>query len=310
VTTPALAIPDEARRLVRRTPLVYAPALGCWLKLESLQATGSFKLRGAALKLARLSAEERARGVVTASAGNHGLGVAYAARALGVPATVIVSRGAAQVKREGIARLGAEVRASTGDYAAAEAEARALAASTGRTFVSPFDDDDVIDGNGAWLAEELAAAHARLGRVVVPVGGGGLAGGLARVLGPRGVAVVGVQPSANRAMHDSLALGRALTTYDGAATLAEGLEGPVAERTFALCRAHIERIVLVGEEELLAAIAFAYRALGLLVEPSAAVVLAAARAGRVELEDDTVLVVTGANVDGALVDRALATHPR
>jgi threonine dehydratase len=301
-------IPDEARRLVRRTPLVYAPPLGCWLKLESLQPTGSFKVRGSALKLARLDRAARARGVVAASAGNHGLGIAHAARALGIPATVIVSRGSAEVKREGIARLGAEVRVSTGDYAVAESEARALAAQTGRTFVSPFDDEDVIDGNGSWLAEEIAASHARLERVVVPVGGGGLAAGIVRTLAPRGVAVVGVQPRANCAMHESLVRGRALTEYEGGTTVAEALEGPVAERTFALCRG-LSDLVLVEEHEILAAIAFAYRALGLLVEPGAAVVLAAVRAERIAAEDDTVVVITGANVDGAFVDRSLASNP-
>jgi threonine dehydratase len=313
-------IPEEARRLVRVTPLIYAPPLGCYLKLESLQATGSFKLRGAALKLARLPMDERARGVVTASAGNHGLGVALAAKHLGIRATVVVSRGAAAPKKDGIARLGAEIRQSAGDYDQAEREARALAAGRGSLFVSAYDDDDVIDGNGGWLAQELLSQHATLRRVIVPVGGGGLAGGLARELAPRGVQVIGVQPRANCAMHDSLAEGRALTTYTGSPTLCEGLEGAVAQRTYELARAHLDSITLVDEPEVRDAIVFAWRGLALVVEPSAAVVLAAARSGRLMLgpagaaggaersetiEDDTALVITGSNLDPALLDELL-----
>jgi threonine dehydratase len=299
-------IPDEARKLCRVTPLVYAGPIGCFLKLESLQVTGSFKLRGAAVKLARLPVEVRARGVVAASAGNHGLGLSRAARELGVPATVIVSRGAAQVKRQGIARNGAEVIASAGDYAQAEREAQELARASGRVFVSPFDDDDVIDGNGAWLGEELATQQRGLRRVLVPVGGGGLIGGLARLLQPRGVQVIGVQPRANCAMHESFAQKRALVDYEGGPTLCEGLEGAVAERTYDLAKRYVDSVVLVDEDEVLRAIAFAYRVLGLLVEPSAAVVLAAVQSGRVAAEDDTALVVTGSNLDDEVLARALS----
>ena len=298
------AIPEAARRLCRRTPLLFAPPLGCFVKLESLQATGSFKLRGAAVKLARLSPEERARGVVAASAGNHGLGIALAARELGISATVIVSRGAAAPKREGIALYGATVRRSSGDYQQAETEARALAVETGAVFVSPFDDDDVIDGNGAWLAEELRSQHASFRRLVVPVGGGGLIGGLARALAPSGVQVIGVQPRANCAMHESLAQSRALTTYEGGHTLCEGLEGAVAERTYDLVRRHVDSIVLVDEPEVLSAIHFAYRTSGFLLEPSAAVVVAAARNGSLLLEDDPVLLLTGSNLDPTLLTNA------
>jgi threonine dehydratase len=297
-------VPPEARRLVRRTPLVYAPPLGCFLKLESLQATGSFKLRGAALKLARLSAADRARGVVVASAGNHGLGIACAARALGIAATVIVSRGSPQVKRAGIAAYGAEVIVSRGEYQVAEREARAKATETGRVFVSPFDDDDVIDGNGAWLADEILEQHATLQRVVVPVGGGGMAAGLARALAPRGIQVIGVQPAVNCAMNDSIAQGRALTEYQGGATWCEGLEGAVAERTYEICKQHLARIHLVEERELAPAIALAYR-MGYVVEPSAAVVIAAAPA--LMAEDDTVLVVTGSNIDQERLDQCIST---
>jgi threonine dehydratase len=282
---------------------VRAAPLGCWLKLESLQATGSFKLRGAAVKLARLGATR----VVAASAGNHGLGVALAARALDVAATVVVPETSARIKRAGIAALGAEVIVEGEEYDDAELFGRTLARERGDAFVSPFDDDDVIDGNGRWLGDELFQDRPTLKRVVVPIGGGGLIGGLAEVLAPRGVAVVGVQPRANCAMHESLAAGRAQAKYLGGATLCEGLAGAVSERTFTLARAHVKEIALVDDEEVLDAMAFAYRALGLVVEPSAAVGIAAMRAGRVPSGDDTVVVVTGSNVDPELLERALAS---
>jgi threonine dehydratase len=300
-------ISDEARALCRVTPLIYAGPIGCFLKLESLQATGSFKLRGAAVKLTRLPAEVRARGVVAASAGNHGLGVALAASRLGVRATVIVSRGSAQVKRQGMAALGAEVIVSAGDYVQAEREAIALASSSGRAFVSPFDDDDVIAGNGEWLATELLGQQPGVRRVVAPIGGGGLIAGLGRTLAPRGVQVIGVQPRVNCAMYESFAQERALVDYEGGPTLCEGLEGAVAERTYQVAKQHVDSIVLVDEDEVLRAIAFAYRVLGLLVEPSSAVVLAAAASGRILAEDDTALIVTGSNIDAEVLERALAT---
>jgi threonine dehydratase len=298
-------LPEGARRLCRVTPLVDAPALGCALKLESLQRTGSFKLRGAALRLASLTDDERRRGVVAASAGNHGQGVALAARALGIAAQVIVPETTPRVKRDAIAALGAQLSVAGRNYDLAEAEARAIAARTGAVFVSPFDDELVIAGNGRWLGEELLAQRPDTTTVVVPVGGGGLVGGLAAALAGRGVSIIGVQPAANCAMHDSLASGRALTVYDGGHTRCEGLEGPVAERTFALARDHGVRVVLVDEAAILAAMAFAYRALGLCVEPSAAVGIAALRAGLIAPSPRTVVLVTGSNVEPEQLDEAL-----
>jgi threonine dehydratase len=292
---------------VRKTPLVFAPPLNCWLKLESLQATGSFKVRGAALKLSRMSADARARGVVTASAGNHGQGVALAASRLGVPATVVVPTQCPQVKRDGMTRYGAEVIVDGAGYDESHQIALALAAARGVPYVSAYDDDDVIAGNGEWLGRELAEQHAGLSRVIVPVGGGGLVAGLLRAFAVAGsVEVVGVQPRVNCAMHESLAQDRALVDYRGGDTICEGLEGATAQRTFDIARAHNLRIALVDDDETLAAIGFAWRALGVVVEPSAAVGIAAARAGRVATDEDTVIVVTGGNIEPSLLDRAIA----
>jgi threonine dehydratase len=290
---------------VRVTPLVFAPPLKVWLKLESLQVTSSFKVRGAALKLSRLSPELRGRGVVTASAGNHGQGLALAAARLGVAATVVVPRLCPAIKRDAIAGYGAEVVVDGDGYDAAEARALALAAQRGVPYVSPFDDDDIIAGNGEWLGRELLEQHHGITHVIAPVGGGGLVSGLLQVLSAR-AEVIGVQPRVNCAMHDSLAQGRALVRYHGGDTLCEGLEGATAERTFAIARAHRLAIMLVDEQEILEAVGFAYRRLGLVVEPSAAVGIAAVRAGRVPVDDGTVVVISGGNIEPALLDRAIA----
>jgi threonine dehydratase len=298
-------IPD----FVRRTPLVFAPALNAWLKLESLQLTGSFKLRGAALRLQRLDGDARARGVVTASAGSHGLGLALAGARLGVPVTACVPASAPAVKRDGIARHGAHVVIVDGGYQEAEARAHAIAAERGVPFVSAYEDDDVIEGNGATLGRELLGQHARLERVIVPVGGGGLLHGLIDAL-PASVEIVGAQPETNCALHESLQIGRALVDYRGGATLCEGLEGGVGARNYEAARARRVRVALASEDEILAAIGFAWRALGVVIEASAAVAVAIARAGRASCDEATALVITGGNIDAALLDRAIARFDR
>jgi threonine dehydratase len=316
------AVAERVRRLTRVTPLVPAPALGrrtgadVWLKLENLQRTGSFKLRGAAARLAALSIEaggarEAGGGspkrVIAASAGNHGLGVAFAARAFGIDATVLVSAQTPEVKRAGIAALGAKVEVGGATYDEAEAAARARAAQEpDLVFVSAFDDDHVIAGNGGLLAREILAQLPDVQAIVVPVGGGGLAGGIGVEVVPRGIKILGASPETNCAMRRSLDEGRAYTTYEGGATLAEGLEGAVSERTFAMARDYFPEIALCSELAIRQAIVYAYRTLGILCEASAAPALAA-------LLDDagpvrgrrTVLVVSGGNIEPDLLDELL-----
>jgi threonine dehydratase len=290
------------RSLVRRTPLVPLPDVpGVSLKLESLQRGGSFKIRGACLRLDAMTEDERRRGVVAASAGNHGLGVAAAARALGIRAHIIVPATSPDVKRRGIAALGADVEVGGADYQAAEDEARRRAQASGAVFVSPFDDPTIMRGNGGLLAEEILEQAPDTQRIVCPVGGGGLIAGIAAAVA---IEVMGAQPRVNCAMHESLRLGRALTRYDGGATLAEGCEGAVAESTYAICAARHLAMGLVGEDDIAAAVARAYR-LGFVVEPSAAVALAAVFAERTPVAG-TVIVVTGGNIDPDLLDGCLA----
>ncbi|HEU5057397.1 MAG TPA: pyridoxal-phosphate dependent enzyme, partial [Kofleriaceae bacterium] len=249
--------------LVRRTPLLHGalgPSVG--LKLENLQRTGSFKLRGAVRVVASLSAAERKGGVVSASAGNHGAGLALACQDAGVPLAVVVPEGAPEVKRAAIAAAGARIYQRGATYDQAEAAAREMAHQRKVRFVSAFDDEHVIEGNGSDLAREILEQAPAVARVVAPVGGGGLIGGLARVLAPRGVEVIGVQPEVNCAMYESLRGGRALTTYQGRPTLAEGCEGAVAELTFDLARRHVREIALVSEAAIRRAVAWLYRVAG------------------------------------------------
>ena len=310
-------IAEQVRRLTRVTPLVPAPALGrrtgadVWLKLESLQRTGSFKLRGAAARLAALvDGRNPTAGparVIAASAGNHGLGVALAAQAFGIEATILVSAQTPAVKRAGIAALGAAVEVVGATYDEAELEARRRAAADPQqVFVSAFDDDHVIAGNGGLLAREMLAQLPDVELVVVPVGGGGLAGGIGVEVVPRGIRMLGVSPEVNCAMRRSLDEGRAYTTYSGGPTLAEGLEGAVSERTFGMAKDYFPDIALVSEIAIRKAIVYAYRQLGILCEASAAPALAAVldrpdaiRGRRV------VIVITGGNIEPDLLDQLL-----
>ena len=312
------AVGEKVRRLTRVTPLVPAPALGrrtvvdVWLKLENLQRTGSFKVRGAAARLAAIDlargSSGGARRVIAASAGNHGLGVAFAARAFNIGATVLVSAQTPDVKRAGIAALGATVEVGGATYDEAEAEARRRAAADpGLVFVSAFDDDHVIAGNGGLLAREILAQLPDVQAIVMPVGGGGLAGGVGVEVVPRGIKILGASPESNCAMRRSLDEGRAFTTYDGGPTLAEGLEGAVSERTFAMARDYFPDIALVSELQIREAIVYAYRTLGIICEASAAPALAALLDDASKIRGRrTVVLISGGNIEPDLFDQLLS----
>jgi threonine dehydratase len=298
-----------ARRLegvVRRTPLERADALSeaagveVHLKLEGQQRTGSFKLRGAYNAVALLPPEARARGVVTASAGNYGQGVALAARLLGARSVVFVPESAPEVKQRRIARYGAELRRVAGGFDEAHAAALAFAAEAGATFVDPVSDPGVIAGQGT-VGLELFDELPGVRTIVAPVGGGGLIGGIgivARALG-RGVHVVGTQSDETAAMHASLAAGRPTSTRYGP-TLCEGLSGDVNETTLALARAVVDEVVLLSEDAVRRAIRWLYVEEGVVAEGSAAVAAAALLEGAVRgLEGPVVVVLTGSNIDAA-----------
>lgn len=293
---------EVVSRHARRTPLVPSPLLaeGAWLKLETEQLTGSFKVRGALSALAHLSPEARARGVLTASAGNHGFGLAAAGAALGVPVTVFVSAGAPAVKRAGIAAAGAKLEAiDAAGYDAVEEAAKAAASERGVTFVSPFDDPYVAAGNGGTIGVELLEDVPDLAAVIAPVGGGGLVAGLAAARRLRGAdfQLIGAQSEACPAMVASLREGAPRLRFAGGPTLAEGLEGGVSATTFAIARRELQRMEAVPERDIADAMRFAADALGTTVEGSAAVALAWARAHLADLPRPFVVVLTGRNVD-------------
>lgn len=299
---------------VRRTPLERSEALSefvgveVWLKLEGMQRTGSFKVRGALNAVASLSTEERARGLVTASAGNHGLGVAFAAREMGARATVFVPETAAETKTRRIGRLGAELVRVAGTYDDAHARAEAHAAKSGGVFVHAYSAAPVVAGQGTVgleIARELPEARA----VIAPVGGGGLIGGIgvaARALLPGG-RVVGVQTEATSAMHASLAAGELVLPPMGE-TICEGLSGETDERAFTLVRRVVDEVVLVSEAAARRAVRWLFVEEGVVAEGSAAVGVAALLEGAVRpAEGPVAVVVTGSNVDAARLAEILAS---
>jgi len=287
-----------------RTPLVPAPwappGTTLWLKPESLQPTGAFKLRGATNAIARLDDGQRSRGVVTHSSGNHGWALAYAAAAAGAPATVVVPHGAPEVKVEAIRRAGAEVvRVPMIDRVSACAD---IAARTGAVEIPPFDHPDVIAGQGT-VGLEIAVDRPDIETVLVPVGGGGLISGVAvalKALLP-GVRVIGCEPAIAGDAAESLRTGTRTSwpSEQTSRTIADGLRVPeLGDLTWPLIQQHVDDIVTVGEEAIAAAVARLAHGSRLVVEPSGAVTTAAVleAAGRLP-GGRTVAVVSGGNLD-------------
>ncbi|HEY2848413.1 MAG TPA: threonine/serine dehydratase [Gemmatimonadaceae bacterium] len=306
-----LPSPEEVRAAARRiapaireTPFYKSETLSeflggdVWLKLESEQNTGSFKIRGATNALATLSDDERARGVITASAGNHGLGIATAAQAMGVKLTVYVPRTAPSIKRDRIAKFGVTVDASAAKYDDAEKLARAHAARTGATFVSPCAGRQLLAGQGT-VALEILEALPSMRSIIVPVGGAGLAGGIAGLLRAEAptVRIVGAQSERTNAMTIAMRTGEP-TDIPDLPTLADGLSGEAAAEMLAQAQASLDDIVASSEEDIVSAIAYLWIEEGFKVEGAGAVGVAALLSGRVEsLEFPVVVVVTGGNID-------------
>lgn len=298
---------------VKRTPLVHDAELSSriggevLLKLECEQYGGSFKLRGALNAVLTLTDAERAAGIVASSAGNHGIGVAMAAQRLGVRATVFVPSGAPSVKRDTMAALGVTVDASQPHYDAAEDAARAFAAHTGATFVSPCTGRALLAGAGT-VALEIFEERPETAALVVCVGGGGLAGGIGGFVhdaAPQ-ARVLGAQSVATNAMALALAAGHAVDIPD-APTLCDGLAGRVDDEMFAQGKAALAAIATVEESDVADAIRYLHRAHGLRVEGSGAVGVAAVRRGAVTPERvPLVVTVSGANIEQARWDALLA----
>lgn len=288
---------------IRATPLVEDGETGIWLKCEQEQITGSFKLRGAYHRILQLTEAEQQRGVVAASAGNHGQGVAYAARALGIQAHIVVPAAAVARKVDAIRALGAQVISAAGGYAVAEAEGHRLAESRGAVWVSPYNDPAVIAGQGT-LGLEIEIEWGPVLReggaqVFVPVGGGGLAAGIGAALEtwrPK-VGVIGVLPAHSAYLHAFFHHG-SMDAVCEEPTLADGLAGAIETDsiTLELARAFVDDMILVTEEEIRGALMWACRR-NRVIEPSAAVALAGALRGDAP---HRLAVLSGGNVDPGL----------
>lgn len=304
-------IADAARALAGvavRTPLVWVEPLGAWLKLESRQPMGAFKIRGAYNAIRKLAPAARQRGVITFSSGNHGQAVAFAAQRFGVRAVIVMPETAPAVKVDGVKRWGGEVVLAGRTSEDRRVAAVAIAEREGLNVIPPFDHPDIIAGQ-ATVGLEIAADLPDVATVVVPVGGGGLISGVVRGLAAAGsrARVVGVEPVGAPKLTRSLAAGRPVT-LERTASLADGLITlSVGAIPFAVLQADAARlagVVTVEDDSLREAVHFLHRDCGLTVEPSGAATTAALRSGALEpfREPPLVLVISGGNVDPALLE--------
>jgi threonine dehydratase len=293
-------------RQVLRTPLEPSPRLSerlgvpTLLKLENLQRTGSFKVRGAFVRMAELSEEERRRGVVTASAGNHGKAVAHVSRLLSIPARIFVPKTVDDSKYRGMLALGADVvKSESPGYDDTETQAVEEARRTGKTFLSAFDDDAIMAGNGGTLAVEVLEDAPEARTFVLPVGGGGLAGGFAfyakKVLPD--TRIIGCQHELSPALKLSLERGEAVTKLPPIETAAAGIEGGMGLLPFEILRSRTDAVALVSEREIFEAVRWLLSEHQYLVEPSGAAAIAACLSGKAgRIDSPAVLVLSGRNV--------------
>lgn len=293
---------------VLRTPLIEARIAGLlvWLKCECLQTGGAFKLRGAMNRLLAMDAAERARGVVAFSSGNHAQGVAIAARRLGMRATIVMPADAPQLKIDGTRAQGAEIVFYDRRTESREAISAAIAAKTGATVVPSFDDRYIVEGQGT-VGLEIAE---QMGRdpplIAVPVGGGGLAAGIA--LACPESRILGAEPEGWDDMARSLAGGEIVPVdADAPPTLCDALQTPrVSPMTFDILRSRQAKVVAVSETEVRNAVRWAFEHHQLVLEPGGAAALAAMLSGKADVEDGMAIVLSGGNIDPALHARLLA----
>jgi threonine dehydratase len=309
----AADVADAARAIAgvaRRTPLLSSPELDeiasarVFLKPETLQRTGSFKLRGAYNRLSRIPAADRPKGVVAVSSGNHAQGVATAGRLLGIPVTCLMPADSPASKLERTRRAGAELVLFDRDGDDRNAMALDLAAKRGAVFVPPFDDFFIIAGQGTVgreIAEDLEAMGIAPDTVLVPCGGGGLIAGCSLAIHEKmpSATIRSVEPEGFDDHARSFAAGERCTNAKLSGSICDGLLSPEpGELTFAINRKHVAGGLVVSDEEVRQAVAFAFREFKLVVEPSGAVALAALLSGRIDVKDQTVaIVLTGGNVD-------------
>ncbi len=306
---PDVAAIEKARTsiagAIARTPMLHAAALSAragqevLLKLESLQPTGSFKLRGATCAIARLDERQRRRGVACCSTGNHGRAVAHAAKRAGTRAIVCLSALVPENKVEAIRTLGADVRRIGNSQDEAQLEVNRLVRDEGLCEIPPFDHPDVIAGQGT-IALELLEERPDLSAIVVPLSGGGLISGIAiaaKARNPR-IRIIGVSMDRGAAMHESLAAGRPVDVVEER-SLADSLGGGIGlsnRFTFAICRALVESTCLVSEKDIYTAMRVLFSEHRLVSEGAGAVGIAALLARKLQLDGPVAMIVSGHNV--------------
>ncbi len=300
------------KKVVKRTDLVYAPSINkkgnVYLKSENLQNTGSFKLRGAYFKMSQLSEEEKKAGVIACSAGNHAQGVALAAKENKIKATICIPDGAPISKVEATKSYGAEVVLVKGVYDDAYAHALKLHNEQGSTFIHPYDDEDVIAGQGT-IALEILEQLKKIDAVVVPIGGGGLISGMAytiKTLSPD-TKVYGVQAAGAPSMINSMEKGEK-TALPHVATIADGIAvkcpGCI---TFDMCKDYVDEIVTVSDDEISSAILELIEKHKMIAEGAGAVAVAAVMFDKIDVENKNVVcVVSGGNIDVNILSRVIS----
>ena len=305
-----VAAADRIRGLVKQTPLIETEIDGMqvWLKCECLQTGGAFKLRGATNRLLQLSPEERAKGVVAFSSGNHARGVAIAARRLGIRAVIVMPSDAPKVKVDGTRGEGAEIVFYDRRSESREAIAARISEETGATVVPSFDDPAIVAGQGTAGLEIVEQLGRSPGRIVVPCGGGGLASGIALAV-PDAEMVI-VEPERWDDMGRSLEIGEIVPVEpDAPSTFCDAIMTPrVSPITFGILGGRGAKAASVSDAEVAEAVRFAWTRHQLVVEPGAAVALAALLSGKLGPLEDTVVVVSGGNIDPALHARIIASE--
>ena len=298
--------------VIRNTDVIYAPKLRSdaeiYLKTENLQITGSFKVRGSYYKMSRLSDEEKARGVIACSAGNHAQGVALSAQKNGIKAVICLPDGAPISKVEATRSYGAEVCLVEGVYDDAYRRALELRDEKGYTFIHPFDDEDVIAGQGT-IALEIAEQLPDLDAVIVPVGGGGLISGVAytiKTLNPN-VKVYGVQASGAPSMVNSVHDGK-IEELPSVSTIADGIAvKKPGTLTYEICSKYVDEIVTVTDDEISAAILALMEQQKLVTEGAGAAAVAAAMFGKVDIKGKkAVCLLSGGNINVTILSRVIS----
>ncbi len=300
------------KNVVRQTDVIYAPKLNpqaeIYLKTENLQITGSFKVRGSYYKMSRLTEEEKARGVIACSAGNHAQGVALSAQKNGIKAVICLPDGAPISKVEATKSYGAEVCLVEGVYDDAYRRALELRDEKGYTFIHPFNDEDVIAGQGT-IGLELFEQIPEMDAVIVPVGGGGLIAGVAftlKTLNPK-IKVYGVQASGAPSMYRAVRDGK-IEALPSVSTIADGIAvKEPGDLTYALCQKYVDEIVTVTDDEIAAAILTLMEQHKLVTEGAGAVAVAAAMFNKVDVQSKkTVCLLSGGNIDVTILSRVIS----